>query len=170
MLRDKRVAERYMWAHREPIWGTMAPLPAGADALLASYFASRSVSMPRTPTIRMARIRGAIQAAYGSAPGSDGIPYKVYHGRVAFVAELLAEGLAAAEDGPDGLRRILGEPEDLLIWIPKPGMPRGPSALRPLQHPTCLRRLFGTVITDLIGRDIEPLLSQEQAAKKGGDV
>ena len=36
--------------------------------------------------------------------------------------------------------------------------------------PTCFRRLFGAVVVDMLGPIIEPLLSQDQAAKKGGDM
>ena len=65
---------------------------------------------------------------------------------------------------------ILGDADDLLLWIPKPGVPRGPSALRALQLPTRFRRLFGAIVVDTLGPTIEPLLSKYQAAKKGGDM
>ncbi|MFM7979973.1 MAG: hypothetical protein ACKPKO_11725, partial [Candidatus Fonsibacter sp.] len=83
---------------------------------------------------------------------------------------LLAEALRAAEEGLWSLQRVIGPAEDMLIWIPKPGAQRGPSALRPLQLPTCLRRLFGTVVADLVGPLVEPLLCRDQMAKKGGDM
>eukprot|EP00959_Pyramimonas_sp_CCMP1952_P327807 6862934-Pyramimonas_sp.AAC.1 len=40
--------------------------------------------------------------------------------------------------------------------------------MRPLQLPTCIRRLCGASLADLIGPAVEPLLSPNQAAKRGG--
>eukprot|EP00959_Pyramimonas_sp_CCMP1952_P168385 3518431-Pyramimonas_sp.AAC.1 len=40
--------------------------------------------------------------------------------------------------------------------------------MRPLQLPTCLRRLHGATIADHLGPVIEPRLSPNQAAKRGG--
>eukprot|EP00959_Pyramimonas_sp_CCMP1952_P453426 9468225-Pyramimonas_sp.AAC.1 len=40
--------------------------------------------------------------------------------------------------------------------------------MRPLQLPTCLRRLHGASLADLMGPLVEPVLSPNQAAKRGG--
>eukprot|EP00959_Pyramimonas_sp_CCMP1952_P110580 2313272-Pyramimonas_sp.AAC.1 len=40
--------------------------------------------------------------------------------------------------------------------------------MRPLQLPTCIRRLYGASLADLIGPVVEPLLSPNRAAKRGG--
>eukprot|EP00959_Pyramimonas_sp_CCMP1952_P018957 400626-Pyramimonas_sp.AAC.1 len=40
--------------------------------------------------------------------------------------------------------------------------------MRPLQLPTCIRRLFGASLADLLGPVVEPLLSPNHAAKRGG--
>ena len=100
----------------------------------------------------------------------DGIPYELYHWGVFFVAALLGEILRAAVDGLGEVEDALGPALDLLIWIPKTDAPRGPSGLRPLQLPTCLRRLFGAIVTSLVGPCLEPHLSPEQTALRGGDM
>eukprot|EP00959_Pyramimonas_sp_CCMP1952_P437013 9150192-Pyramimonas_sp.AAC.1 len=40
--------------------------------------------------------------------------------------------------------------------------------MRLLQLPTCMRRLFGASLADLMGPAVEPLLSPNQAAERGG--
>ena len=57
---------------------------------------------------------------------------------------------------------------DLLMWIPKPDTTPGPNALRPLQLPTCFRRLYGAVVAGVLGPIIEPQLCADQAAVAGG--
>ena len=50
-----------------------------------------------------------------------------------------------------------------MVWIPKA------EGAVTLQLPTCLRRLFGSVLVDLTGAQIESRLSADQAAIRGGD-
>ena len=57
---------------------------------------------------------------------------------------------------------------DLLIWIPKVEGDPSVLAQRPLQLPTCLRRLFGAALAEVAGPVLEPQLSAFQAAKRGG--
>ena len=84
------------------------------------------------------------------------------------VSELLAQAFVAAGESAEMLRRAIGEAIDLLVWIPK--AEGGPSvvAQRPLQLPTCLRRLFGAALAEAAGPTVEAGLSRAQAAKRGG--
>ena len=68
--------------------------------------------MDDDPKVCMARVRGAVLAAIGSAQGIDGIPYEMYHDGVAFNAELIVEALSAAADGAHTLQKMIGQPED----------------------------------------------------------
>ena len=98
----------------------------------------------------------------------DGIPYEALAPGADFVAELLGQFLAAAEVGEAELALALGPSEDLLVWIPKAQPADTPGLLRPLQLPTCLRRLFGALIARELATRIEPRLSADQAAVAGG--
>ena len=98
----------------------------------------------------------------------DGEPYEVYHVGSRFVAALLAQGTYAADMSDTLLEAVLGPSVDLLVWIPKHPGAEWPSDLRPLQLPTCFRRLFGAIIADLVGPELEPQFSIDQAAIKGG--
>ena len=40
--------------------------------------------------------------------------------------------------------------------------------MRPLQLPTCLRRLFGAALASVVGPAVEPHMRDDQAAKAGG--
>ena len=40
--------------------------------------------------------------------------------------------------------------------------------MRPLQLPTCFRRLFGSILVDWLAPEVEPRLSGDQAARRGG--
>jgi len=144
-------AEAFMWQSRQAMWGTRPALPGGAAAVLDAYFEQRSADVPARPTPSEALVRGVVLASRNSAPGEDGIPYELYHWGVSFVACLLREAVCMADDDVDGLQELLGPAVDLLVWIPKPDAGKGPSALRPLQLPTCIRRLYGAVITCLLG-------------------
>eukprot|EP00969_Alexandrium_andersonii_P361354 15457364-Alexandrium_andersonii.AAC.1 len=59
---------------------------------------------------------------------------------------------------------LLGPSVDILIWIPKVLLPEWPAQLRPLQIPTCFRRLVGAMLADAAGPVVEPLLSSFQTA------
>eukprot|EP00969_Alexandrium_andersonii_P105120 4637950-Alexandrium_andersonii.AAC.1 len=66
-------------ASREAIWTSQPPWPEGADALLQRYIGDRRHLVgPLLPAPRPTweSILGVIQAARGSAPGVDGIPYE----------------------------------------------------------------------------------------------
>ena len=65
--------------------------------------------------------------------------------------------------------RVLGPYEDLLVWIPKKPGAEEKGDWRPLQLPSCFRRLFGASIVHIVGPAIEPLLSKGQSAVKGAD-
>ena len=64
---------------------------------------------------------------------------------------------------------VIGPSVELLMWSPKPGTTPGPNARRPLQLPTCMRRLYGAMVMSLVRPHMEQMISEEQAAKKGGD-
>ncbi|MFM7989445.1 MAG: hypothetical protein ACKPKO_60035, partial [Candidatus Fonsibacter sp.] len=90
--------------------------------MLEQYFAGRRVAMAEEATLSNGRIRGAVLAAHGSAPGIDGVPYEMYHYGASFVTAMLREALAAAGESIEQLQLVIGAAEDLLIWIPKPGV------------------------------------------------
>eukprot|EP00975_Prorocentrum_lima_P021707 4572048-Prorocentrum_lima.AAC.1 len=46
------------------------------------------------------------------------------------------------------LTHTLGESEDLAVWIPKAGDTTSPNALRPLQLPTTIRRLYAATLAE----------------------
>ena len=85
-----------------------------------------------------------------------------------FVSCLLGQAAYAAEVGPAALATVLGPSEDLLVWILKHAAAQGTGEMRPLQLPTCLRRLFGAMIASEVGPLVEPLLCADQAARVGG--
>merc|ERR1711884_41067 len=89
-------------------------------------------------------------------------------GGARFVAELLHQAFLVAADSPEALRRVVGAAIDLLVWIPKREGDDSVAAQRPLQLPTCLRRLFGAALADEVGPAVEPRLSPDQVAKRGG--
>ena len=120
----------------------------------------------RPPT--RTKLVGLILSQKGSAPGWDGIPYEVLAQGAHFVAEILHCAFEAAAHSSAALRETLGMAVDLLVWIPKAEGDISVAAQRPLQLPTCLRRLFGAALAEATGPAVEPLLSPMQAAKKGG--
>ena len=95
-------------------------------------------------------------------------PYEVYQLGVLFVACLLAQAVYAADVSGEALDEVLGPSVDLLVWILKQAGAEETSGMRPLQLPTCLRRLFGACITDILGPEVEPHLCVDQAAVAGG--
>ena len=124
--------------------------------------------MANTSPPSFEEIAKTILSMGGSAAGCDGWPYEVFHLGVNFVAHLLAQAFHAAGMSREHLEAVLGPSIDLLLWIPKKANSETPDAQRPLQLPPCLRRLFGACCMIVTGPRVEPHLSQDQAAKKGG--
>ena len=120
------------------------PLPPYGASLLNAYFRSRRpVALPPAPRPCWRRLLGLVLKPGGSAPGVDGEPYEVYHLGARFIACLLGQALIAAGLGDGELDAALGPSVDLLVWIPKNADSEVPNDLRPLQLPSCVRRLFG---------------------------
>ena len=110
----------------------------------------------------------AVLTAGGSAPGHDGIPYELYHPGARFVAHLLTQAFYGLEEGGGDPSHVLGDNDDLVVWIPKtPGADRA-GHMRPLQLPTCLRRLFGSMWAARVGPIFEKRLTPHQTALRGG--
>ena len=158
-----------LWHSRADIWGTAPGLPPEALRLLQAYFSHRGrANLPPRPMPTWGKLNALILAPAGSAPGVDGEPYEVYHVGSRFVAALLAQGTYAADMSDALLCAVLGPSVDLLVWIPKHPGAEWPNDFRPLQFPTCFRRLFGAIMADLVGPELEPQFSVDQAAVKGG--
>ena len=66
------------------------------------------------------------------------------------------------------LRAALGPSIDLLVWILKYIGAQEAAGMRPLQLPTCFRRLFGSILVNWLAPEIEPRLCGDQAARRGG--
>ena len=161
--------ERILWESRAEIWGTAPSLPIYARRVLDFYFRhGPHVLLPQHPLPDWRRIATLVLSPSGSAPGVDGEPYEVYHPGARFVSCLLAQGMFAAEMGDEYLATVLGLSVDLLVWIHKTPGAETPNDLRPLQLPTCFRRLYGAVVADIVGPVMEPQLSPDQAAVRGG--
>ena len=162
--------EQALWDSRRAVWRNVPDMPPAARDVLDAYFHGRGPveGLPAGPTVDLARLRRLVRESGGSAPGVDGIPYEALAPGATFVAELLGQYWAAAMTGPGELARALGPSEDLLVWIPKAPPADRPGLLRPLQLPTCLRRLFGALVARELASRVEPRLSQDQAAVAGG--
>ena len=149
--------------------GVCPPLPPVADVLPERYFhAGRRARMPTRPSPLWEDLAAVVLAPADSAPGIDAEPYEVYHYGVRFVSCLLGQAVYACEDGDEELHDVLGPSVDLLVWILKYPGAVDPDGMRPLQLPTCFRRLFGTIIVRWLAPEIEPQLSPDQAAVRGG--
>ena len=48
--------EELLWRNREPIWATCPAFPAGAAAMLDSYFVGRTAAFPAAPEPRLGRM------------------------------------------------------------------------------------------------------------------
>lgn len=105
---------------------------------------------------------------FRSAASVDNRPYEVYHFGSIFVAHLIGQALVVAEVCEDAITQALGPSVDLSIWIPKTDGGKWPIGQRPLQLPTCLRRLFGSTLMNIVGPAIEPKFSEHQTAIRGG--
>ena len=159
--------DEVLWGSRKDIWGTAPPLPARAASILDYYFRDRP-ALPDIPPPSTAAVLGHILRPGGSAPGHDGVCYEPLHYAINMVAHLLAQAIhAAAMDSPL-LDVILGPSVDLLVWIVKSPGADTPAGLRPLQLPSCFRRLFGAVVAGATGPIVEPHLCTHQAAIAGG--
>eukprot|EP00972_Heterocapsa_arctica_P010721 1572733-Heterocapsa_arctica.AAC.1 len=135
---------------------------------MEAYMEGRGASLPDAPDPRIGDISGAILKASGSAPGSDNVPYEVYHYGVHFTAHLLGQALHASARGAWHLARVLGSNVDLLLWIPQKAGAEHTDGQRPLQLPSCFRRLFGSVVMSIVGPAVEPQLTPRQASVRGG--
>eukprot|EP00959_Pyramimonas_sp_CCMP1952_P147342 3083399-Pyramimonas_sp.AAC.1 len=80
----------------------------------------------------------------------------------------MAQAWHAADLNPALLEEVLGPSVALLVWMGKKAGVETPNDMRPLQLPTCIRRRFGASLADLLGPAVRPLLSPNQAAKRGG--
>ena len=101
----------------------------------------------------------AVLSSRSNAPGCDNCPYELYHYGASFFVSLVFWTLET----------VLVDWPDLLAWIPKFDGASTTLGTRPLQLPTCLRRLVGSVLVDLTGAEMESRLSADQAAVRGGD-
>eukprot|EP00969_Alexandrium_andersonii_P178321 7884751-Alexandrium_andersonii.AAC.1 len=71
--------DEVLCASRAPIRSSIPPQPPGAQHLIDSYTAPRRsdlAALPELPSAEWEPLVGAIQAARGSAPGVDGVPYE----------------------------------------------------------------------------------------------
>ena len=162
---------------REHIWFDRVECTPDVTALLRAYAHSRGHRVTTSPLIDHAFLRSCILAAAGTAPGVDSAPYEVYHLHPQLFAVLLEQAfciiMSSHDCDPIGcqstpLDRMLGPAIDLLVWIPKKLHDTRVSQQRPLQLPTCTRRLFGSACARILGPALEPSLEPAQAAIAGG--
>ena len=85
-----------------------------------------------------------------------------------FVAQPLGQALLTMDVSDAALRLTNGDAVDLLLWIPKKGVPVCPGDMRPWQLPPCFRRLVGAALAEVVGPLVEPRLSPQRAAIRGG--
>jgi len=164
---DPARIDALLWKSRAALWTSAPDAPLHGDRILSRYFEERRAVFPSQANPKFARVAGAILAARGSAPGLDGVPYELFHYGVNFVARLVAQAFYAAEDGSD-VTNVLGPNVDLLAWIPKAEVSRTAEEHRPLQLPSCLRRVFGTTLADIVNPIVTPHLSRDQTGVRGG--
>ena len=69
---------------------------------------------------------------------------------------------------PSRLVQVLGPSVYILVWIPKRPDAELPSAMRPLQMPTVMRRLFGAAMAAEMEPIVAPALSRWQTGVRGG--
>ena len=166
---DRATMDELLWRDREDLWTSAPPQPPHGQALLDSYFRHRRVQWPAHPLPDRQQLVSLVLAQRGSAPGIDDEPYEVYHQGAAFVATLLGQAHYASAISDDALAGVLGLAHDLLVWIPKLPAAVETKEWRPLQLPTCFRRLFGASVGEIVGPPIEAQLAAGQTAKRGGD-
>ena len=103
-----------------------------------------------------------------AAPPASTASHEAYHFGARYVSCLLGQALHAARDDTALLDAVLGPSVDLLVWILKQPRAEDPAGMRPLQLPTCFRRLYGAAVAGAIGPLTEPQLCADQAAVAGG--
>ena len=144
-------------------------MAAASLPILDRYFRDRPVpSFPADPEPCEGQLLGFILQQGGSAAGPDGVPYEALQQLGRTTAWILGQAWHAADQCPDALEIVLGASCDLLVWIPKLPSPQSAGDCRPLQLPTCLRRLFGASVAAVLGPAIEPGFSAGQTAIRGG--
>ena len=168
IVQDPAVVDQMLWDSRRGLWGSTPPVPGFADTILQANFRDRSAVLPSVPRPRYKDIAAKVLAAGGPAPGHNGVPYEAYHQGVELVTEALSLAVLAVHHDPAVLDVMLGPNVDLLLWIPKKAGADRADGQRPLQLPTCFRRLFGSVITEMVAPQVEPKFSEWQASVKGG--
>ena len=164
---DRGEALDILWESRRGVWADGWAASEGSQALLELYGERRIDELEDAMPTRD-QIVQRILAAGGSAAGADGTPYEVYHAGVGFVAALVGQAFWAARRSEWHLRLALGPNIELLIWIPKRADALTAEGQRPLQLPTCLRRLVEAVATEIAAPIVEPTLSRWQAARRRG--
>ena len=176
-LTDPHAIGRELMGTRETIWFSNSPCLPDSSKILAAYQRQRRHGIPSQPPATLRFLRGCVLSAYGSAPGTDGEPYEVYHLHPQLFAAILQQAFLLlpneARRDPWGLHlshldRVLGPSIDLLVWIPKVAGEYLSTMQRPLQLPTCRRRLFGSACARILAPALEPQLDPAQAAIAGG--
>ena len=161
--------DRILLDSRRHIWTLDPDQRSAGTAILKRYFdRGKKIDFPDAPTPRLQDIVGQILHCSNSAPGLDNIPYEVLHAGPMFVAHLIGQGFYATEIGDYMVIRVLGPATDLLVWIPKKDGAETAAGQRPLQLPSTLRRMFGSCLMDIVGPLVEPHLTEDQSAVKGG--
>ena len=151
----------------EAVWATTPPAPECGQSILNAYFENR----PRLENIWLPTWDGLANVVVqpsGSAPGRDGIPNETFHHGIMFVSCFIGQAFYAAQISNTAIERVLGPSIDILVWILKGKGGERPSDMRPLQFPTCFRRLFGVALASVVGPAVERHLCNDQAAKAGG--
>ena len=132
------------------------------------WIPAAGVALPRQPQPDLARLAGLVLAACDSGPGHDNKPYEVFHPGAYFLARLLAAVQCLSHVRPALLPAALGPSVEVRVHIPKKLNADTAATHRPLDIPTAFRRLYGSSIMDVVGPAVEPLLTPQQAAKRGG--
>ena len=177
ILTQKELIGAALLATRDDLWFTRDGLNPKAKEWLEAYAAQRNHLLPNEVQTTWAFLRGCVLSAGGSAPGCDGVPYEAYQLYPQLMAAVLGQALLQlrkeARADPFGkhssaLDRLLGNSIDLLVWISKRPNDLRVTQQRPLQLPTCARRLMGCASASLIAPAMEPALTKAQAAIGGG--
>ena len=165
---DPREMGEALWNSREHIWATAPDDLGGGRRLLDAYMDGRHAGLPEHPPLQEAVLRAAVLAPSGAAPGVDGIPYEVLHQGAQVIAHMIGNALIAAQWSPDRIKDVLGPPIELGVWIPKVAKSPEVDDQRPLRMPTSLWRVFDAAVVSAVAPVVEPALTDEQAAVRGG--
>ena len=68
----------------------------------------------------------------------------------------LGASFYAAQVSSVAIEQVLGPSVDILVWILKNKGGERPMDMRPLQLPTCFRRLYGAALASVVGPVVEP--------------